>query len=71
VLRHGPGGLAERVLGATLADTGGGWRVPERAAATVDVRYLLFAIGLLADSHPAAAAHLAGSVAAGDIRSLG
>jgi hypothetical protein len=35
------------VLGAVLADLGGGWRVPERAVPMVDRRYLLAPIGLL------------------------
>ena len=59
VLRHGPDGLAGRVLGAALTDHGGGWRVPDRAAAVVDRDYLLFAVGLLAESRPATARALA------------
>jgi uncharacterized protein (TIGR01319 family) len=63
VLRHSPGGLGERVLAAVLADHGGGWRVPDAAAARVDERYLLFAVGLLADPYPAAATRLAAHLA--------
>ena len=59
VLRHGPDGLAGRVLGAALADHAGGWRVPDRAAAVVDRDYLLFAVGLLAETHPGTARALA------------
>ncbi|MGL5908802.1 MAG: glutamate mutase L [Phycicoccus sp.] len=64
VLRHAPEGVAQRVLAAVLADHGGGWRVPGSAAVTVDARYLLFAVGLLAAAHPRAAARLARAVAA-------
>ena len=55
VLRHaGPEGR-RRVLAPALTDHAGGWRVPESARATVDGRYVLFAAGLLAAEHPAAA----------------
>lgn len=63
VLRHAPVGLPERVLGAVLADHGGGWRVPDRATAAVDRASVLFAVGLLADSRPEAARALAGTLA--------
>jgi uncharacterized protein (TIGR01319 family) len=59
VLRHAPDGVAERVLGRVVADHGGGWRVPEDARLRVDAVYVLFAVGLLADAHPDAAAALA------------
>ena len=62
VLRHAPPGLAERVLARVTSDHGGGWRVPESAARRVDAVYVLFAVGLLADDHPEAAAALAGSL---------
>ena len=44
-------------------DHGGGWRVPERAARRVDAAYVLFAVGLLADGYPEAAAALAAPLA--------
>jgi uncharacterized protein (TIGR01319 family) len=62
VLRHAPGGVGERVLGQVLADHGGGWRVPVAARRCVDTAYLLFAVGLLAQRHPRAAAALAAAV---------
>ena len=64
VLRHAPEGLGGRVLGHVTADHGGGWRVPEAACARVDTAYVLFAVGLLADRHPTAAAALARPLAA-------
>lgn len=62
VLRHAPDGTAERVLGAALADHGGGWRVPDRAVAAVDRDYVLFAAGLLADVDRARASALVGGL---------
>jgi uncharacterized protein (TIGR01319 family) len=59
VLRHGDADRRRRVLSASLRDHGGGWRVPDRAAVAVDDRYVLFAAGLLAAEHPAAATALA------------
>jgi hypothetical protein len=41
-----------RVLAAVTGDHAGGWRVPRSAQTGVDVAYLLFAVGLLADDHP-------------------
>ena len=64
VLRHAPGDLGDRVLGRVTADHAGGWRVPDAASARVDAAYVLFAVGLLADRHPAAAAALARPLAA-------
>ena len=64
VLRHAPGGVGDRVLEQVLSDHGGGWRVPVAARAGVDTAYLLFAVGLLADHHPEAAAALAAQVVA-------
>lgn len=65
VLRHGRAGVRERVLGGALADDGGGWQLPERAQVAVDDRYVLAAVGLLAERHPAAATRLADSLLAG------
>ncbi len=62
VLRHAPGGLADRVLARVAGDVGGGWRVPESADLRVDTAYVLFAVGLLADGYPQAARVLAGSL---------
>jgi uncharacterized protein (TIGR01319 family) len=62
VLRHAPGGVGERVLDQVLSDHGGGWRVPVAARRCVDTAYLLFAVGLLAESHPRAAGALAAAV---------
>ena len=59
VLRHAGDAVRREVLRPAVTDHGGGWRVPERARTAVDDRYLLFAAGLLADLHPAAAARLA------------
>ncbi len=55
--RAAPRGAAgrRRILAPALTDHAGGWRVPESARATVDGRYVLFAAGLLAAEHPAAA----------------
>jgi uncharacterized protein (TIGR01319 family) len=58
VLRHGGG---DHVLGAVLADVGGGWAPPERAKTVVDEKYVLAAAGLLAVDHPQVAAGLLGS----------
>jgi uncharacterized protein (TIGR01319 family) len=59
VLRHADPAGSGRVLDAVLADHGGGWRPPVRARGLVDTAYLLFAAGLLAEGHPAAARALA------------
>lgn len=63
VLRHGPHGLAEDVLGAVVSDHAGGWTVPAAATQGVDTAYVLFACGLLAEGHPTAARVLAASIA--------
>ncbi len=63
VLRHA-GPAASGVLEAVTADHGGGWKVPAAARTGVDTAYVLFAVGLLADSHPEVAAALAGTVEA-------
>ncbi len=67
VLRHAPGGVGDRVLGQVLTDHGGGWRVPVAARRCVDTAYLLFAVGLLAERHPRAAAALAAAVVPHDV----
>ena len=64
VLRHSPGDVGPRVLRRVAGDHGGGWRVPEAADTRVDTAYVLFAVGLLAPGHPAAAAALARPLAA-------
>lgn len=63
VLRHADAALAAEVLDRVLADHGGGWIVPAAAAGAVDAAYLLFAIGLLAEKYPQAAARLGERVA--------
>ncbi len=70
VLRHGRPGVAARVLGPALgpdaaARAGGGWQLPERPGVAVDEQYVLAAIGLLAEAHPAAAAALARGLVTG------
>lgn len=63
VLRHGPEGLSDEVLGAVASDHAGGWTVPAAAMQGVDTAYVLFACGLLAEEHPAAARTLAVAIA--------
>lgn len=63
VLRHGPDGVAGGVLRAVVSDHAGGWTVPAAATQGVDTAYVLFACGLLAEEHPAAARTLAASIA--------
>ncbi|MEP6649790.1 MAG: glutamate mutase L [Lapillicoccus sp.] len=63
VLRHATGEQGIRVLAAVTGDHAGGWRVPRNAQTGVDVAYLLFAVGLLAEDHPEAARTLAGRLA--------
>ncbi|HET6967735.1 MAG TPA: glutamate mutase L, partial [Ornithinibacter sp.] len=67
VLRHAPRDVGSRVLARVTGDHGGGWRVPEAARSRVDTAYVLFAVGLLAERHPQAAAALAGPLAAGSV----
>jgi len=57
-LRHAPAGEAAAVLGAVLADNGGGWVLPRRSATVVDSAYVLAAAGLLAADHPETAVAL-------------
>ena len=52
-----------RVLAAVTGDHAGGWRVPRSARTGVDVAYLLFAVGLLADEHLEVARSLARRIA--------
>jgi len=61
VLRHATAEQRMRVLAAVTGDHAGGWRVPRSAQTGVDVAYLLFAVGLLADDHPEVARTLARS----------
>jgi uncharacterized protein (TIGR01319 family) len=61
VLRHATAEQGMRVLAAVVGDHAGGWRVPRAARTGVDVAYLLFAVGLLADERPEAARTLARS----------
>ena len=56
--------LVDRVLEQVGSEHGGGWRVPAAARAGVGTAYRLFAVGLLADQHPEAAAALAAQVVA-------
>ncbi len=65
VLRHSPPEVSEAVLASVTTDVGGGWRVPAGARTVVDRAYLLFAVGLLADDHPATSQALAAAVVAG------
>lgn len=60
VLRHAAEERRRDVLDAVTMDYAGGWRVPEGADGSVDAAYLLFVVGLLADSYPEAARVLAG-----------
>jgi uncharacterized protein (TIGR01319 family) len=59
VLRQSEPVAALAVLAAVTGDQAGGWRVPRAARTGVDAAYLLFAVGLLAPSAPAAARRLA------------
>lgn len=59
VLRHANAAGRASVLGAVLRDSAGGWKLPRRARAVVDVHYVLAAAGLLAADHPSAATTLA------------
>lgn len=61
VLRHGDDAMRRLILAPAVGDHAGAWPVPDRARLAVDERYLLFAAGLLASSHPDAAAKLASS----------
>ena len=65
VLRHNDPEASLDVVRALTTDHGGGWRAPERAAVVVDTAYLLFAVGLLAETHPGAARALAARIVGG------
>jgi len=58
VLRYAEPRRLARILAPARSDHAGGWKVAERAALAVDVRYVLAAAGLLADDHPDTAAAL-------------
>lgn len=58
VFRHGDADAVTAMLAPAVSDVGGGWKVPEQAATTVDRQYVLAAAGLLAADHPRAAARL-------------
>ncbi len=62
VLRHTDERGRRHVLEAVLTDHAGGWKVPRSASMTVDSAYLLFAVGLLADPHPAVAEAVAAQI---------
>ena len=59
VLRHADPEALQRILRPAVGDHAGGWKVPDRAGLAVDARYVLAAAGLLASTHPEAAARLA------------
>jgi uncharacterized protein (TIGR01319 family) len=65
VLRHASAGECHGVLQAVASDHAGGWKVPRAAAVATDTAYLLFAVGLLAHEHRAAARALAAQVVGG------
>lgn len=50
VLRHSDKNRQDGVLRAVTHDFGGGWKVPDAAHTAVDSAYLLFAVGLLAET---------------------
>ena len=67
VLRHSPKASQDSVLRAVTSDFAGGWKVPTAARTAVDLAYLLFAAGLLADAEgygPEVAARVARRVLA-------
>jgi uncharacterized protein (TIGR01319 family) len=65
VLRHAREHERSAVLSAVAEDHAGGWRLPRQARVVTDTAYLLFAVGLLAERYPAAAAALAETVVGG------
>jgi uncharacterized protein (TIGR01319 family) len=65
VLRHAHADQRCAVLSAVARDHAGGWKLPREARAVTDSAYLLFAVGLLRDGWPAAAAVLADAVVGG------
>ncbi|TPG19003.1 glutamate mutase L [Pedococcus bigeumensis] len=67
VLRHATPEGRDSVLYAVATDHAGGWKVPRAAAVVTDTAYLLFAVGLLRDTHPEAARALARTVVGGTV----
>lgn len=68
VLRHGRLGVVARVLRDSVgaeAGRSGGWQLPEQPRVVVDAHHVLAAVGLLAESHPRTAHHLARWLLAG------
>ncbi|HEY6935218.1 MAG TPA: glutamate mutase L [Marmoricola sp.] len=59
VLRTAAPEVAERVLHAVVGTHADGWQLPEHPRVVVDRDYVLAAVGLLAEEHPAGAARLA------------
>ena len=58
VFRHAEPERLREMLEPVLTDHAGGWRVPRGPRLTVDQRYVMAAVGLLADDHPDAATTL-------------
>ena len=67
VLRHAAPDRRGSVLQAVATDHAGGWKVPRRAAVVTDTQYLLFAVGLLRETHPEAARVLAKTMLGGSV----
>jgi len=59
VLRYADPPALRQILSGATNDLAGGWKLPERAALSVDGRYVLAAAGLLGGRYPQAAARLA------------
>lgn len=62
VLRYAEAHEAADVLTSVTHDVAGGWNPPQHARLVVDVPYLLFSVGLLAQNRPSTAAALAATV---------
>ena len=62
VLRHADPSAVHRIIGGLVGASPHGWQLPEHAAVVVDRRYVLAAVGLLAERRPAVAAALARSL---------
>jgi uncharacterized protein (TIGR01319 family) len=58
VFRHAEPDRLRAMLDPVLTDHAGGWRVPRAPRLTVDQRYVMAAVGLLAEDHPDAATAL-------------
>jgi uncharacterized protein (TIGR01319 family) len=65
VLRHARSSDRAAMLRTVARDHAGGWKVPRELRAVTDTAYLLFAVGLLRERHPRAAAALAAAVVGG------